>query len=629
MTDIKTVEEGAWNVKVQIETRRWPKDASIRRASVNSFGYGGTNGHLIVEGVNSQYPWYWHGQAKADAGYDHSTSRPILVVFSAHDSVTLSRNIVAHEKVADRYYLADLAYTLNQRRSRLAHRAFKVATEGYEAYTFALSSFKIGVARKKAPEIGFIFTGQGAQWAGMGAGAMKTFPSFLESIQALDRVLRRLENPPTWSLEDTILAEEDSSKIDDAEISQPVCTAIQIAIVDLFSKWDITPIVTLGHSSGEIGAAYAAGLLSTPEAILVAFYRGLAVKCKAPDGTMLATGVGVEGVASYISSLGENIAIVCENSPNSTTLSDANDAIQVVKARLEADGILAKELRTGKAYHSPQMDGVAPIYNQLLSRATVTLSSEDSDWRQPRVTMISSVTGKELQSERISIQYWSDNLKQRVLFDGALKNLKKTPGLEEVSCLVEIGPHPALSAPVKHICKENGYHELAHVPTLFRKTDSTTQLLKACGELFNLGYPLNLEQVNAFDNAPMTFQKPAFLVDLPSYQWNYEKKYWKEPRFSQEQRFMLHPRHDLLGTKIGGLSDHCLVWRNLLRHKDVPWLQDHKVIRLPMKNWDAPFQLTIFKSLAVSQCFRQPDICPLPLKLSDRFQKPTTLRSMV
>lgn len=554
---------------------------------------------MVVEGVGSLYPFYRHGKTKADASYNHSAPRPFLITFSAHDKVTLSRNILAHGKIADRYFLADLAYTLNLRRSRFTQRAFTIAAEGGEAQDFALSSFKFGAARKQAPKLGFIFTGQGAQWAGMGAEAMKTFPSFLETIKALDRVLHRLESPPLWNLEQTILAPEKLSMIHDAEISQPVCTAVQIAIVDLFSEWDITPSVTVGHSSGEIGAAYAAGLLSAPEAILAAFYRGLAVKRNAPQGTMLAAAVGVKDIVKYISGLSEDVVIACENSPNSVTLSGTIAAIQVAKARLEADGILAKELRTGKAYHSPQMDAVAPVYGHLLSQATRKLRREDLDWHYPRVKMMSSVTGEEFQGEHVPIQYWSDNLRNRVLFDAAFTNLTRTSGLEEVSCFVEVGPHPALAGPFKQICKANGYERFSHIPTFIRKTDSTSQLLKAAGELFIQNYPLDLARVNAVDNAKeisalMKSQKPAILVDLPPYQWNYEKTYWAEPRFSQEQRFMRHARHDLLGSKIGGLSDRSLVWRNLLRYRDVPWLQDHKVSHLFMTSADVPRELTFY-----------------------------------
>ena len=598
-SDIRTVEEDAWNVKVQAETRNWPKDSLVRRASINSFGYDGTNGHVIVEGVNSLYPWYRLGKTKADASYDHSAPRPFLIAFSAHDNVTLSRNILAHGNIADRFYLADLAYTLNLRRSRFSQRAFTIATEGNELKDFALPSFKFGAARKQAPKLSFIFTGQGAQWAGMGAEAMKTFPSFLETIKALNRVLHRLESPPSWKLEETILAPEETSKINDAEVSQPVCTAVQIAIVDLFSKWNVIPSVTVDHSSEEIGAAYAADLLSAPEAILAAFYRGLAVKCNVPLGTMLAAAVRVKEILKYISGLSEDVVIACENSPNSVTLSGTIAAIQVAKTRLDADGILAKELRTDKEYHSPQMSAVAPIYNHLLSQATRRLHQEDLDWHYPRAKMISSVTGEELHGEHVPIQYWSDNLRNRVLFNSAFTNLTRTSDLEEVSCFIEIGSHPALAGPFKQICKASGYDRFAHIPTFIRKTDNTSQLLKAAGELFIQNYPLDLERVNAVDNAEeisafKNSQKPAILVDLPPYQWNYEKTYWAEPRFSQEQRFMKHARHDLLGSKVGGLSDRSLVWRNLLRHRDVPWLQDHKVSHLRMINPGIPRELTIY-----------------------------------
>ena len=619
------VDEKGWNVKVHADTAPWPKDFALRRASVSSFGYGGTNGHVIVESVDSLYPWYEHGQAKKTATYKYTTSRPFLIGFSAHDKATLTRNIVAHAKVADKYYLADLAYTLLSKRTKFPQKAFTVAREGTEAEDFATTSFKFGSTGKTIPDVGFLFTGQGAQWAGMAVEAMREFPSFLDTIRALDITLRSLHPPPSWSIEDVLLAPANSSRVSEPEIAQPVCTAIQIAIVDLFGSWGITPAVTVGHSSGEIGAAYAAGLLSAPEAIIAAFYRGLAVEHVAPKGTMLAAGVGVNEITDYISDLGQYVVVACENSPSSVTLSGTSGGTHEAKKRLDTANVFARELKTGKAYHSPQMGGVALVYNDLLTKAYREIDQTSLAWRRPKARMISSVTGNEYKEDHIPPEYWSANLRSRVLFDTAVATLGQTPGLENVGCMVEIGPHSALAGPFKQICLANKYDQFTYIPTFARGSDSAVQLLKAVGELFLQDYPLDLEEVNRFENSSdgADFKKhrgPRLLVDLPPYQWNYEKKFWAEPRFSQEQRNPKHPRHDLLGSRVTGLSDRSLVWRNILRHRDVPWLKDHTV-SLELKSLLCSQKANLCQSSVVLQSSQLQVICHLQSRPSGRSTK--------
>jgi len=252
---VLSVKEKEWNVKVNVDSAPWPAGFPARRASVSSFGYGGTNGHVIVESVKALHPWYQHGATKREADYDHSTNRPLVLCFSAHDKPTLTRNIAAVGKVADQYYPSDLAFTLNSHRTIWAQRAFTIVQQGHESEAFAETSLKYGAAGKKSPRVAYLFTGQGAQWSGMGAAAMLTFPSFHETIRSLDKVLMKLQPKPSFSLQEVLLGTSYSDRFNDAEISQPLCTAIQIAIVDLFEQWGIEPSVTIGHSSGEIGAA--------------------------------------------------------------------------------------------------------------------------------------------------------------------------------------------------------------------------------------------------------------------------------------------------------------------------------------------------------------------------------------
>ncbi len=479
--------------------------------------------------MNASYPFYSHGKAKAESLANHSAARAFLVGFSAHDKATLTRNINAHANVADRFYLADLAHTFNTKRTRFPHRAFTIAREGQEAETFALSSFKFGSAGKKKPRLGFIFTGQGAQWAEMGAEAMKDFPYFRETIRDLEVVLKLCPNLPSWSLEEELLAPPETSRVSNAEIAQPALTAVQIAIVDMFASWNIAPSVSVGHSSGEKGAAYAAGHISAPEAMLAAYYRGYALAQYAPTGgTMLAVGMGAAEATQKIPSLGEDPVVACENSPNSATLSGINVAIAMIKALLDANGIFTRELQTGQAYHSSHMDVVARPFVEVLTKSYDALSPARLSWRRLAGRMVSSVIADEISEDAINPQYWALKLTNPVRFDEAVAKLGKIPGLDEVRLMIEIGPHAALTGPFKQICKANGFDHFAYTPSLIRGADDTVSLLKTAGESFIQDYPIDIQQVNAAEQVAEAGTKtkalrPDTLVDFPPYQWNYER----------------------------------------------------------------------------------------------------------
>ncbi|KAI1424314.1 KR domain-containing protein [Xylaria sp. FL1777] len=562
-----------WKVKVPTEAVPFPAELPVRRVSINSFGYGGTNAHVIVENTQSlaiNAPAYnyidsWtRPQGFTGRRRVVERQRPYLLPFSAHDKATVRRNIDAHGKVAAKYSLLDLSYTLSIRRSLLQSKAFTVASYSNLSDVFqnVETNFKFA-DKKRIRSIGFVFTGQGAQWARMGAELMAYSPTFLLSIRSLDLVLGDLSDGPEWSIEDILLESADSSPVNEAEFSQPLCTAIQIAIVQLLEHWGIRPVVTVGHSSGEIAAGYAAGLISADEAIIAAYYRGKVAKDVKTGGAMLAVGLGAETVQAYLNEVDGKVVIACHNSPSLVTLSGDADAL---------------ETTNGKAYHSHHMVPVAKDYERLMREAKSRHSA-----RKPlssTAKMVSSVTNTILPAVAVLNEaYWSANLCSPVLFNQAVRTILTNEEFSDVELFIEVGPHAAMAGPIKQIKAETKRENLEYVPTLLRGQDCATQLLQVAGELFLRSYPVDMDKVSsAYEEKPSAHSKPikgSTIVDLPPYQWNYTRPLWVENRASREQRQPKFPRHDVLGQLVIGGSLTEPTWRNVLRIRDLPWLKHH------------------------------------------------------
>ncbi|KAH8698986.1 putative polyketide synthase [Talaromyces proteolyticus] len=573
-----------WKVDVVREPTPFPAHLPVRRVSVNSFGYGGTNGHVIVESANSFLPrgaTHVSGSSivKPPRGA-FNRNRYFLLPFSAHDRPTLDANIKAFSDVTSQYNLLDLSYTLSNRRSRLASRGYVVASYATLDSELANAAKNFSFAeKKKTPTLGFVFTGQGAQWARMGSELMSYYPSFLRSMRMLDRALEDLPDGPEWTLEDTLLQDASSSRINEAEFSQPLCTAIQVSLVQLLSLWGIKPLVTVGHSSGEIAAAYAAGMISASEAIIAAYYRGKVVRDVNTDGAMLAVGLGAKDVSPYISDLRERVVIACHNSPLSVTLSGDSPALELVKTRLDAESIFSRIVKTGgKAYHSHHMETVAAVYEGLLRNGRRYAALDEPI--QTSAKMVSSVTNRMISSNTVIDEtYWSANLRSPVLFNQAVQTIANSPEFDKVDMLVEIGPHSALSGPIKQIKAECKLERLNYLPTLLRGEDCASQLLKLAGELFLRDYPFDISRATSIEESlpsgKIQITKGSLIVDLPTYQWQYNKELWAEPRHSKEHRNPTHMRHDILGARLPGVGE--MIWRNVLRMKDVPWLRSHSL----------------------------------------------------
>ncbi|KAL4814823.1 hypothetical protein BDW67DRAFT_192033 [Aspergillus spinulosporus] len=537
----------AAHLVVPTEPTPWPPGRP-ERISVNSFGITGANAHAIIESAAS------HGVVRPSG---NGSSVPRLLVFSAKTTGALKSRAAQIRSYADAHpdRANDLSYTLSCRRSHLGHRAFCFV--GANEVTYMAERVK------QTPIVNFAFTGQGAQWPGMGKELMEEFPQFKNDLVHMSKVLAGLPHPPAWDMVEELLQPETESRINDPEFSQPLCTAIQIALVNLLAVLGVSPAAVVGHSSGEIAAAYAAGALTVEEAIIAAYYRGRAAADSPRTGAMAAVGMGRAEASLYLE---DGMVVACDNSPNSVTLSGDKEALDSVMEEMKSDdrNLFIRLLKTGgMAYHSHHMLDLGSGYEQCLQPFVKT--------QRARLPFFSSVTGKRLAEEALlDARYWRQNLESPVKFYPAVRALIASQQPAD-QLFLEIGPHSALGGPLRQIFKATKTKgRLAYLPSLVRGRNAVESALEMCGQLFLQTVDIRMEQWT---------RGGSTLTDLPAYPWQHESSHWFETRAVREWRTRAFPPHELLGSRILEGSDVEPIWRNLLRLKDAPWLGDHRVLQ--------------------------------------------------
>jgi acyl transferase domain-containing protein/NADPH:quinone reductase-like Zn-dependent oxidoreductase/NADP-dependent 3-hydroxy acid dehydrogenase YdfG/acyl carrier protein len=639
--------------RVTTSVELWPKN-KLKRASVTSAGFGGTNGHCVIDHVHNVLPSYLkpgilgqrvqemtgtngdshvngtngvsNGYANGTGGHsnaahgdtgingtngtngtngipalsnhhspvinmpamvrkaDAATRKLVVLPFSAHHRTSLEGNIDVLSQDLRHHSLADLAYTLAAKRSRFTQRAYCIVDKDSVAETGLRQETDIQIfSSPQHVSAGFIFTGQGAQWHAMGEGLFE-YAVFRDSISYLDTILSMLPERVTWKLPNILRGNCEKDLIQTPAVSQSVCTAVQIGLVDLLASWGVRPSGVAGHSSGEMAAAYASGRITAAEAITVAYYRGYVVSLNKHKGAMLAVGFGTERAVEYIRQAGleGQVRVAAINSFDSVTISGDAEPVEELSAKLTREAVFNRLVRTsGLAYHSHHMLPLGSEYEEKVNagmRRLKELGVDTENAKYPVVPWVSSVT-PEKSTTQVSASYWRANLESPVRFTDAVSKLLDVPDLN-IGALIEIGPHPALKSPLGQIVKSLG-KSIPHVPSLKRNEDAQRSMLDCIGTLFALNVDVNLVAVNAVDGQLLDGQRQlehgCTGIDLPPYKYTYGPIKYHESRLSKEYRLRSTPRHDLLGSKVPGTTKLRPQWRNMLRLKDLPWLDDHRV----------------------------------------------------
>lgn len=544
------------------------------RASINNFGYGGTNTHAIME----ESPLI---AATADDPVQVSSRQLFLI--SAHNKST-TQNMAANlrdyiesskDQVSGPARFGNLAFTLAERRTRFPW-TLAVSACSPEDLAAALGDGTVQPVRRneKKPRLGFVFNGQGAQWFAMGRELSVFYPTYRETIAECDQVIRSFGS--SWSLIEELGRSKEDSRVDQVEFSMPLSCAVQLALVKLLRSFGVVPAAVTGHSSGEIAAAFAAGALSLREALACTYYRGLATaryldaRAKQPAGGMLAVGLGSVEAQSYVDTTTTGkVVIACENSPSSVTLSGDMAGIEALDARFSSENIFARKLVVQSAFHSHHMLPLEKSYSEAL-RAHLTKERKfDQD-----VLFASPVTGTRVEDANdIGPEHWVRNMTSPVLFADSFRNMIVTEHpdgttTQNVDLVVEIGPHSTLAGPVRQNLQNMPSLKglsVAYGFCLERSRDAVLTIQTLAGLLACKGYPIVTSQVNALEGKSGLQLVP----DLPSYPWNHNQRFWHESRISSDHRFRQHAYHDLLGVRITGTSDQFPIWRQIIRGDEV------------------------------------------------------------
>ncbi|POR35115.1 Polyketide synthase [Tolypocladium paradoxum] len=581
------------NLRVPTETTPWPAvpKGSPRRVSVNSFGFGGTNAHAIIES--------WDGPCSRGQGCAPEAHLAGPLVMSANSGPALAASAAAlagYLRAHADTHLGRLAYTLFQRtdlpfRAAFAATSAEQLADKLEASQESLksSSRTTAVPEPLPPRILGVFTGQGAQWAAMGKelhGASDVFRSAMVQMQrSLDSLPET--DRPDWSLTDQLGAPAETSRVGEAAVSQPLCAALQVALVDVLHAAGIEFAAVVGHSSGEIGAAYAAGYLDANDAIRIAYYRGvhslLAQGPAGKRGKMMAVGMSFDQASRFCSEFGGALAVAASNSQTSCTLSGDAEAIQEAKSRLEEKGTFARVLAVDTAYHSHHMQPCAAPYLESMRQCGIQVQKGPK-----RCPWYSSVWGSNGRSRSfdnadgllLEGQYWVDNLTRPVLFSQALARAVNED--QRFDLALEVGPHPALKGPSSETIKTLTGLSLPYSGALQRGQSAVEAFADALGLVWkSFSSP---RPIITFDGIRRAFasdkpQKLAVLKGLPAYSWDHASLLWKESRASRIFRTQSQPRHELLGHAVthGEGSRREVHWKQVVRLNELPWLRGHRI----------------------------------------------------
>lgn len=551
---------------VQDKLEPWPTKNGRALAGVNSFGFGGTNAHAVLQGIgasaSAQTPVGAPSQKlSVQAASAAQTAR--LVPLSARGSSALHALAESYQTLLDpqsngaRVDFDDICATTALHRAHHDHRLAIVAGSNNELFEHIAEFCESGQSRgavavgrrfaEQEPKLAFVFSGQGPQWWAMGRQLLETEPVYRSVIEHCDELIRGLG---PWSLLEELTRDEDSSRMQQTAIAQPSIFAVQVALAKLWQTWGIEPAAVVGHSVGEVAAAYVAGALGLEDAVRVIYERGRCMQQVSNEtGRMLAVGLAYEEALELVDVESNGVVVAAVNCPTSVTLSGDEDTLKRLARKLDDRDIFNRFLRVNYAFHSPQMNPVEPELRTALESIRPGESA---------LPLYSTVKGGLDSGADWDADYWWQNVRCPVMFCEAVGAVLN----DGYEALLEVAPHPVLSQFVSDIAADQ-QKKITIAHSLRRQQNERENMLKNLGTLYTVGCPVNWDELvptgGKFDQ-------------LPTYAWQHET-YWNESERSREYRSG-PASHPLLGTRQSAASP---LWNQRLDRRVIGFLEDHRV----------------------------------------------------
>ncbi|MFI0112530.1 amino acid adenylation domain-containing protein [Streptomyces globisporus] len=538
----------------EIPTRptAWPAHEGPARAGVNSFGFGGTNAHVVLEEAPPPVPPAPRNAASAGRRWSIlplSARRPDAL---AEMAAGIRAELAGDNGPA--VALDSLGHTLAHRRQHLPER-LAVVHSSRASLDEALAAHERGephprVVHGRARDAAdrglvWVFTGMGPQWWGMGRQLLEEEPVFRDAVTACDRALREFAD---WSLVEELTAEESVSRMTETWLAQPANFAVQVGLAALWRSHGVRPDAVVGHSTGEIAAFHTAGVYSLRDAARIVVHRSRLQQTLAGTGTMLAVSLSEDEAERRVRPYRDRVSIAAVNSPTAITLAGDEAALTLLAEELRAEQQFAKFLTVEVPYHSV---GMERIKGELLAELAPL---------EPRPAEVPLyLTGVEgtARGEELDAAYWWKNVRDRVRFRSAIDRIAD----DGHRVFLEIGPHPVLGHAIRE-CLDAGGRSALTLPSIRRREDEPERFAASLGTLHTLGVPIDWDLLQP-TGRPVTLPRHPFRRD----------RHWTEPRPVAQVR-LGHRDHPLLGRRTDATEP---TWQARLDTEALPYLADHRI----------------------------------------------------
>ncbi|MBO0931460.1 type I polyketide synthase [Fibrella aquatilis] len=561
----------------RVATRLQPwNPAGPRVAGISSFGIGGTNAHVVLEEAPQTSPM----------PVTTTASRGILTLSARTEAalVALAGRYAAFVLTMPPEHLADVCYTSNTGRTPFEHRLALPAdtpaqlAQQLTSYVAEHPGGQVHIPVAE-PKIAFLFTGQGAQYAGMGRDFYETYPVFAQTIRQCATILQtRLAVPLT----DALFGENADYLLATAAYGQPALFAFEYALARLWQSWGVAPDVVIGHSLGEYVAACVAGVMSLADSLTLVAERGRLMDLLPAGGEMVSVLAEAAVVDSFLASFDNTLCVAVQNGPQHLVVSGFGVEIAELIRRLHGAGIMAKRLTTTHAFHSPLMTPMLPAFREAASRVS---------YHPPHTPLVANVTGAFAGAEVTHPGYWVGHITAPVQFSEGLQTLLA----DGSTVLIEIGPQPVLLALAKHHAPDGALH---YLPSSRRGGAGQQPILDSLSQLYGLGYSVDWPAFHA--HTPRRQQRlPTYTFDRQSY-WIAAQHPAASPVNEPDDVPVVHP---LLGRRLPAEAGTpgSAVWETTLSPLAHMFLEGHQFMGADVVPFSAYVDMAMAAAWAVHQ----------------------------